>query len=881
MRQKIIGLLIVIATLFGAAMPSGWAAEHTESWEEEAALLNNLLTISGEITLGAQTVSRGAYAESLASLLGYDAWLSSGSAESGFYDIYGSERTARAVAILESRGIIRGDGSGFFRPEQPITYAEAVKMLLSAMGYDIEAEEQGGFPAGYLRVAVKSGLAKGIGAGAEEPLDGETFVRLFYCALDTKILTVEKYSENEEEKELRLGDKTVLNGLLRYGSQVGVVDATKYTALYSADGLDKEQVRIGGTVYELSEQAQGVIDYLGYRVKAYFKEIDGKETVIAYEVLNNDILEIEDRDLIAFEDSVLEYQSGGKIKRVTLDRNIAVIYNGVYTDSYTPEMLLPDLGSVKLIKNGSSSGYDVILVENYKNDMVAAVNVSEEKIYQRIDTAEVLELSREAKDVLIVNDKGFDIELKDIAVNSVISVMQSKNGSYVKIVVSEKVVAGTVRGVYNSDEKRKMLTIGDEKLLVSERFGTVLPQIGSGGEFYLDFKNRIVFCINAAFSEGLHWGYLIQFGQSGFGGGIVKVLRADNLMFEYPLADKVTVNGERIGADKITACGALFNEGVLKRQAVQFGVNANNEISRIQTAAEANSPDSPIRLLTSGRKMYRGTSKTFEFSSYLKDKTVVFVVPPASKPYRQDEDFRVESIGYFVDFANYQVNVYAVGDNMSEAAVVSVVQDDEELADGISENNSMYVVAQKEQCLNEEGERVTQLTLRLGNAETSHIVVENAWQNVQRGTESGAFDIDVGDTVRFSMNKKNHINLLQLIYDASEQTYSKPNSTIINTSFNGQPAMVHCRAENRPEDSVNRVVVNTGFLTGDRALRIIPAEQFTATVIDYREDRVLVEPYTSAAQIQTLDTYGETGASRIVYMSFNGAPNCMVIYNYA
>ena len=860
MKNRVISLFIIFTMLLGM-MAAVQAAEETEQYKDREEILQNLMTLPEEITAEAQSISRGAYAQALAALINRGQVPAGGGSSSKFYDIYGSQRQADAVAALEARGIVSGDGSGFFEPGRNILFSEALKMLLSAMGYDEAARQSGGYPSGYIGVAAGLGLLNNIALKAEDMLTGTAFMQLFYNALETDILVADKILG--DFFVMKSGEKKVLNGFLQCGMQKGVLDATAYTALYSAAGLGGDRISVDGTVYMLSEQARDIIEYLGYRVKIYFREIDGADTIVAYELLNNDVLEIEDENLISFEDFVLYYEKDGREKHISLDKGMSVIYNGVYTDHYTAQMLTPALGSVRLIKNGNSSKYDVIIIEDYQNDVVAAVDVPNNRIYKRINTQDILELGSSAGNVFIVSDQGYDMELTDIPVNAVISVMSSRDGSYIKMIVSTQTIVGTVGAIHSNSTERTVIEVAGERILTAKEFDMNAVSGGSSCEFYLDFKGRAVFCIDTAFSEGWCWGYLIHYYQDEAQEDYLKVLRSDNLTVDYKIKSRININGERYELDNLKGCISLFSEGKLKRQVVRFQINSSGELTKIQTADAEHSEKSPLRLLASGRKMYRGTSKTFEFISYLKDDTIVFVVPALNTPYKQDGSFRVENVGYFTDYGYYQINAYAVGDGMSEASAVAVVQNDDELAAEISENNSLYVVANKEMCMNEDDEVVTSLTLRLGNQEVTYPVIEEAWENVKCGTQTGRFEVEKGDTIRFSLNKKNEINLLQLIYDASVQSYTKPNSAIINTSFNGQPAMIYARAESRPEDSINRVTVNMGFLTGDRNLRMLPAEQFTSTVIHYNERSVTVEPYTNASQIKTADTFGEENASKI------------------
>ena len=64
--------------------------------------------------------------------------------------------TGRRIVV----GVTGGIGNGMFGPEDPVTYEQAVKMIVSALGYDLVANNKGGYPTGYLAVASSEGITK-------------------------------------------------------------------------------------------------------------------------------------------------------------------------------------------------------------------------------------------------------------------------------------------------------------------------------------------------------------------------------------------------------------------------------------------------------------------------------------------------------------------------------------------------------------------------------------------------------------------------------------------------------------------------------------------------------------------------------------------------
>ena len=67
-----------------------------------------------------------------------------------FKDIGADHWASLSVNGLAERGVIKGTGDSLFNPDEYITYVEACKMVISAIGFSEYAEAVGGFPYGYL-----------------------------------------------------------------------------------------------------------------------------------------------------------------------------------------------------------------------------------------------------------------------------------------------------------------------------------------------------------------------------------------------------------------------------------------------------------------------------------------------------------------------------------------------------------------------------------------------------------------------------------------------------------------------------------------------------------------------------------------------------------
>lgn len=78
--------------------------------------------------------------------------------ETSFSDVPSSHWASGYIAAACESGVVNGYGGGTFGPDDPVSYPQMVKMLLCAAGHADDAEQAGGFPAGYISVASQLGI---------------------------------------------------------------------------------------------------------------------------------------------------------------------------------------------------------------------------------------------------------------------------------------------------------------------------------------------------------------------------------------------------------------------------------------------------------------------------------------------------------------------------------------------------------------------------------------------------------------------------------------------------------------------------------------------------------------------------------------------------
>lgn len=92
------------------------------------------------------------------------------------------------IELGKMMGIVSGDDKGNFRPYDPVTNEEYIKMLVVSLGYQPLAEQRGGFPAGYIAVANSSGLTKDMQFMVNVSAKRGDVALMTYRALDVPVM---------------------------------------------------------------------------------------------------------------------------------------------------------------------------------------------------------------------------------------------------------------------------------------------------------------------------------------------------------------------------------------------------------------------------------------------------------------------------------------------------------------------------------------------------------------------------------------------------------------------------------------------------------------------------------------------------------------------
>lgn len=112
-----------------------------------------------------------------------------------FHDIE-NHWACNAAMIANHLGIAEGDQEANFRPDEKIAAQEFLKMVICLLGYKEVAEQQGGYPIGYILQASKYGVTNSVPLITDKPVTREQAAKILCNSLDIPLMAMTSFGEN-------------------------------------------------------------------------------------------------------------------------------------------------------------------------------------------------------------------------------------------------------------------------------------------------------------------------------------------------------------------------------------------------------------------------------------------------------------------------------------------------------------------------------------------------------------------------------------------------------------------------------------------------------------------------------------------------------------
>lgn len=486
-----------------------------------------------------------------------------------------------------ANGFIAGMSDTEFDPDANVTYVQAQKMLVSAIGYETYAQAQGGWPTGYKTYAASLDITKGIsGITDSTELTRAQVAQMIDNAMDAPLCVIASWNTewngsktpNLEVRDGKEGrayetlftekhDAYKVYGRVTETSKTGSVDTDKVTfQVEKADNFDDEEVKADSPVSEDMYIGDSKADnYLRTYSQALIQKNDDDEFTIlsiAAAAANKSVtVASEDFDENKSTDEALYFFPAGTTKGSTkyqLDttNGVTIYINGVESSKSIAELRdyldKNETASVTLQKEtetgstSTSAKYNTIMVSSYVTAIVDEVIDKTNETSVNFDT---YSSGIQAKMTVNKDDDNYtysfkldgkDIEAKDLQQNDVLNISYDttgsfKDSSFYDVIVTRNVVDG-VKCTSINDSKGEY-TIGGTKYKAAEGMD-IDVETSTEYSLYLDHFGRIAKADENSVSK--NYGVLKNIYKKAGGDYMAQIITKKGTEEEYKVdSDKV------------------------------------------------------------------------------------------------------------------------------------------------------------------------------------------------------------------------------------------------------------------------------------------------------------------------------------------------------
>lgn len=677
--KKRFSMLIVLSMLLTSLVPSFTAnaaftdVDSSNPYNEAIATLSTLKVINGydDNTFAPdKEISRAEFTKMIVYMLGLG---DLNSPITQFNDVPQTHWANGNIKTAYDLGIINGFDDTTFKPDDPVTYEQALKMVVCTLGYQTYAEQSGGYPKGYQEQASLLELNKNVSNLAYNANASRAVIaQVMYNALEVKMLDYVngKYTTTE---------KTLLNDYLKVASLKGVLVGVESSTTADCNvALNPGEMAVMDSkdeihVINFSESGKSIselIANLGRTVQVYYrgdKLSDDKSLVdFSSEVYKNKEITLNSTDISEVSGNTIKYRTAvdSKTTSVRFESNPSVRYNGraVPESDVADKIALLDnfYGTVRLVSNDSSDKYTMLDIYNYEV-MVAqrAVTSSDYRLTNKLVTADYITLDPDSTDyTFTLTRDGAEVEPTKIATNDVVLVATDDEGSYYTVKASSKTVSGKIDSINTT---KKTLKIGDKTYNYTDSLVTSVEKenakLGTGVQLkaYLDDFGTIQYGTVSVSETYYPYAYVIDtvsegedcylklFAPSSTSSTSALTSSTSYKVKSYKLADKVKYNDSKKSGEGVVSalaetgyCPDTDETGCV-HQIIRVGFNTSGQIDTVITAQTSDTDNGknidPSKLIkydidTNNYTVTSSSIKSGSTTLYsIKSTTPLFVIP--------------------------------------------------------------------------------------------------------------------------------------------------------------------------------------------------------------------------------------------------------------
>ena len=766
-----------------AAIPSDVAGTR---YEEPVQILSALNIMNGDENAQFRlddTIIRSEVAKMAVHAMGLDAAAEASKSQSVFTDVANDHWALGYINVATSLGLIEGDGDGTFRPNDSITYAEAMTIMVRATGYNISAMNKGGFPSGYMSVGTSNGMSKNVVCGQLEPITRGNVAFLTSNALEVPMMEQKGFGTSVSYE---VTDKTLLGDKLNVTKADGQITAVEKTSIKGSSSLNKGQVIINDTTYDSKLNLNNL---LGYNVTYYVKDSNkaDSELILAMPIKSkNASLSIDSEAFSKLttkngNDAIVYYNSTSSSSTSTaeLGKEPILIYNGKHED-YDKKYLDIKSGSghINLLDADKDGKYEIVFVTKYENIVVEEVTAAK-KVIDKYGS-EPLKLD-DSVDYTLTNGQN-EMKLSELREFDVLTVVKSLDNQLFNITVTRNSVDGTITGT-----DKDGVYIDRKHYKVASNYTDSLTN-GLKGVFYLDAEGRIA-AVDTAGRLSTNYAYLTKaYTDKNSDVSSFKVFTREGKERTIEAKDKIKFN-DKNGVKASEVVNTLTAEdGTTAQQLITLTVNSDDKITALRTAKDnsgtgAVDKDNFTKNFVLKNAEYSAATSKLD-NVRIAQNTLIFEIAEDSK------DYSIADKSIFEDKQSYDVTVYDMEENYTAKVIVLTSSSVKATAE-----SSLAVVKNVISAVNSNDEDTEMLEALVDGKEVS-VYAENDGILVK-----GKAKLEEGDLIQYKTNAKGEITSVRVLMDISSKNTEAVTTPVENLKT------VYGKVVKKFSDSIN-VTVN-------------------------------------------------------------------------
>ena len=694
-------------------------------------------------------------------------------------------------------GFIAGMSDTEFDPDANVTYVQAQKMLVSAIGYETYAQAQGGWPTGYKTYAASLDITKGIsGITDSTELTRAQVAQMIDNAMDAPLCVIASWktewngtkTPNLEVRDGKEGrayetlftekhDAYKVYGRVTETSKTGSVDTDKVTfQVEKADNFDDEEVKADSPVSEDMYIGDSKADnYLRTYSQALIQKNDDDEYTIlsiAAAAANKSVtVASEDFDENKSTDEALYFFPAGTTKGSTkyqLDttNGVTIYINGVESSKSIAELRdyldKNETASVTLQKEtetgstSTSAKYNTIMVSSYVTAIVDEVIDKTNETSVNFDT---YSSGIQAKMTVNKDDDNYtysfkldgkEIEATDLQQNDVLNISYDttgafKDSSFYDVIVTRNVV-DSVKCTSINDSKGEY-TIGGTKYKAAEGMD-IDVETSTEYSLYLDHFGRIAKADENSVSK--NYGVLKNIYKKAGGDYMAQIITKNGTEEEYKV-DSDNVTAYKSYLVKSDADGAVYDSTNKKtdaypKQVVEYSVSTSSNKITIKNGGVIAPTAADAEYKESGNKI--GSVK-------MADSTVILDL---SEVDTKDTYSVVSSLN---DGSNYVAYGYdkSKSDNTYRFVIIT------EGTSSVFNSETQLAIFNGSEVVDDDGDK-TAYNLVVNGEEKQFILDDDVVITGDKGASVADDAFDEGDVLVYATNSEGYISRIYSVFAA-------------------------------------------------------------------------------------------------------------------